>query len=503
MKRPLSYSRRNFLGLGTGIAAAGLAVGQGKGAPAASSLKTRGSDSPGVAAHPAVAANSPVRKPLRPFGIFMANHNGDTGLRWWDVERWKREIADHQRMGANSLWYLPFEFGQRSPADFEDQAPHWVLQKNICRAIADAGFEVGIYVGLNDVFPDSWNAHPEWRATKGDYFLEQAEVCPSVPEARQEMLRLRERLFAGLPRLDYILTVITDYGGCGCDKCAPYPKTFMRVLEEQTAIARRYHPQAKIVITGISASVADNDMLRGMLPQAPWIDYVWDLPRGPKPLIRAGMLPETTMVNGWGQYGPCPVLADIKRGYELDRIHLSGVAQYCEGIHDDVNRFALLQFAQDPERSVQDVAQSYARDWLKLGGPDATLAADVILGLGTEIISDRLWTSPDFGADNPRADERVRIMLDLRTRSRGLEDNYRYWLLDYRAVCEAFCAKSGPLTVETLCQQADAARAAFLRLEPAYGQYIAKLAAYHRPGRSPWNWPRSFKAAWAHENSFV
>jgi hypothetical protein len=433
----------------------------------------------------------------------MANHDGDTGLRWWDLERWKREIADHKRMGANSMWYLPFEFGQRSPADFADNAPHWKLQRDICRAIVDAGFEAGIYVGLNDVFPEGWNAHPEWRATKGDYFLEQAEVCPSVPEARQEMLRLRERLFAGLSHLDYILTVITDYGGCGCDKCAPYPKTFLRVLEEQTAIAKRYHPQAKIVITGISASVADNDTLRAMLPHTPWIDYVWDLPRGPKPLIRAGMLPETTMSNGWGKYGPFPELADIKRGYQADLIHLSGVSQYCEGIHDDVNRFALLQFAQDPERAVQDVAHAYAQDWLQLGGPDAVLAAQVTSGLGTQIISDRYWVSPDYGADNPHADDRVRILQDIRARSQKLNDNYRYWLLHYRAVCESFCTSSGTLGVEALCQEADAARAALLRLEPAYGQYIAKLPAYFRPGRSPWNWPRSFNAAWAHENSFV
>lgn len=272
---------------------------------------------------------------------------------------------------------------------------------------------------------------------------------------------------------------------------------------ELTAIARRYHPRAKIVITGISASVADNDMLRELLPHAPWVDYVWDLPRGPKPLIRAGMLPETTMSNGWGKYGPFPELADIKRGYEADRKNLSGVSQYCEGIHDDVNRFALLQFAREPERSVMNVAHQYAQDWLRLSGRDAVLAAEVISGLGTEIVSDRYWASPDYGANNPHADDRVNVLRELRSRSRRLEDNYRYWLLDYRAVCESFCTSRGVLSVETLCQEADAARAALLRLEPAYGQYIAKQPAYLKPGRSPWNWPRSFRAAWEHENSFL
>jgi hypothetical protein len=303
-------------------------------------------------------------------------------MRYWKLERWKQEISDTRRMGARAIWYLPFEFGQRSPQDFADRAPHWVLQREICRAIVEAGLEVGIYLGLNDVFPETWNAHPEWRATRGDYFLEEAEVCPSVPEAHQEMLRLRERLVAGLPGLDYVMTQITDYGGCGCARCAPYPKTYLRVLEQQSAIAKRYHPEVKIVASGISASVADNDMLRELLPKMAWVDYVWDLPRGAKPLIRAAMLPETTMINGWGKFGPCPVLADIKRGYEYDLVHLSGVAQYCEGIHDDVNRYALLQFAQDPQRSVEDVARAYAEDWLKLSGRGGGAGRSGDCGLG-------------------------------------------------------------------------------------------------------------------------
>jgi hypothetical protein len=406
-------------------------------------------------------------------------------------------------MGARAIWYLPFQFGQRSHQDFEDMAPHWTLQRAICRSIVEAGLEVGIYLGLNDVFPETWNEHPEWRATRGDYFLEEAEVCPSVPEARKEMFRLRERLFAGLPRIDYVMTQITDYGGCGCDRCAPYPKTYLRVLEEQSALARRYHPEVKIVASGVSASVADNDMLRELLAKMTWVDYVWDFPRGPKPVIRAAMLPETTMINGWGKFGPCPVLSDIKRGYEYDLVHLSGVAQYCEGIHDDVNRFALLQFAQDPQRSVEDVARAYAEDWLKLSGRDAALAGQVIAGLGTEIVTDRFWTSPEYGANNPQADERVKILRDVRTRSRGLEDNFRYWLLHYRAVCESFSAISGSLSLEVLRNEADTARAALLRLEPEYGQFLANLPAYLRPGRLALNWPRTFGAMLKHENSFV
>jgi len=459
----------------------------------------------GVAATTSGGANlaNPERKLLRPFGIFYANHNQDTGLRLWGLERWKREIADTQRMGSRTVWFLPFQFGQRSPQDFGDMSAHWVLQREICRSIVAAGLEVGIYLGLNDVFPKTWEEHPEWRATAGKYFLEQAQVCPSVPEARQEMFRLRERLFAGLPRIDYIMTQITDYGGCGCDRCAPYPKTYLRVLEEQSALAKRYHPEVRIVASGLSSSVADNDMLRELLPKMAWVDDVWELPRSCKPVIKAAM-PETTMVNGWGRFGPCPVLADLKRVYEYDRDQVSGVAQYCEGPHDDVNRFALLQFAQDPQRSVEDVARAYAEDWLKLSGRDAGQLGEVIAGLGTEITRDRNFMSPaEFGADNPQADERVKILLDVRTRSLGLEDNFRYWLLHYRAVCESLSCTAGSLSPEVLRKEADTARGAFLHLEPEYGQYLATQHASGQPGRLEWNWPRTFSAAWKREMTFA
>jgi hypothetical protein len=332
--------------------------------------------------------------------------------------------------------------------------------------------------------------------------LEEAEVCPSAPEARKEMLRLRERLFAGLPRLDYVITQITDCGGCGCDKCAPYPKTYLRVLEEQSALARRYHPEVKIVVSGLSACRADNDLLRELLAKMTWVDYVWDLPRGPKPVIRAVLLPETTMVGGWGKFGPCPLLSDIKRGYEYDLVHLSGVAQYSEGIHDDVNRFAVLQFAQDPQRSAEDVARAYAEEWLKLRGRDAALAGQVIAGLGTGIVYD--WPKClECGADNPQADERVKILVDVPTRARGLEDNFRYWLLHYRAVCESFSVVSGSLSIEVLRKEAETARAAFLRLEPEYGEFLAKNPPELNPGDLEMFWPRTSRTMLKHENSFV
>ena len=503
MNQTSSYNRRDFLRLGAGLAggtimakpADGLNAALG-GIPISTAPRAVGQEHKGL-------PGTDAGKALRPFGIFLANHNQDTGLHFWGLERWKREIDDTKRMGSRAIWFLPFQFGQRSPQDFEDMAPHWVLQREICRAIVASGLEVGIYLGLNDVFPKTWEEHPEWQATAGNYYLEQAQVCPSVPEARKEMFRLRERLFAGLPRIDYIITQITDYGGCGCDMCAPYPKTYLRVLEEQSALARCYHPEVKIVASGLSSSPADNDMLRELLPKKDWVDYVWELPRGCKPVIKAAM-PETTMVGGWGKFGPSPVISALKQVYEYDSAHIAGVAQYCEGPHDDVNRFALLQFAQDPRRSVEDVARAYAEDWLKLSGRDAILAGEAIAGLGNLVdlaVAQVFFMSPnEYGKDNPKADERVKALLDIRTRVPNLETNFRYWLLQYRAVCESFSCTSGSLSAMTLRSEGDAAGNALLLLEPEYGQFLARQHPSQKPGHLEWNWPRTFAGAWKREN---
>ena len=106
----------------------------------------------------------------------------------------------------------------------------------------------------------------------------------------------------------------------------------------------------------------------------------YEFPRGPKPVIKS-LLPETTMVGGWGKFGPCPLLADIKRGYEYDDPHIGGVAQYCEGLHDDVNRFAVCSLRKI-QRSVETVARAYSEDWLRLSGRDAAVAGQVIAGFG-------------------------------------------------------------------------------------------------------------------------
>jgi len=84
-----------------------------------------------------------------------------------------------------------------------------------------------------------------------------------------------------------------------------------------------------------------------------------------------------------------------------------------------------------------------------------------------------------------------------------LQDNYRYWLLHYRAVCESFYVPTGSLSDDVLIAEAEKARQAFLRLEPEYGRYVVSQHTSKLPGRSLWTWPRTFRSSWERENSFI
>lgn len=140
-----------------------------------------------VASETREAVSIPSKK-FDPLGVFLANHGGSTGMQFWPLERWKIEIQNLKRMGARTVWYLPMQFGQRKEHDFDDDAPYWALQQEICKLIAAENLSVGIFVGLNDTFAETVDAHPVWKAKAGKYFLEQGEACPSHPDALHEIL---------------------------------------------------------------------------------------------------------------------------------------------------------------------------------------------------------------------------------------------------------------------------------------------------------------------------
>jgi len=437
----------------------------------------------------------------RPLGVFLANHNGDTGMRYWQFSRWKRELSDLKKMGANTVWFIPFQFGQRNPEDYEYDSDHWSLQRAICQEIIDLGMNVGIYSTLNDVFESTLEQHPDWKASNGVLFLEEGCACPSNPQAWEEILRLRRKVFSELPRIDYLMTPATDNGGCCCESCEDWPTVYLNSYKIQAELCRSFHPDVKVVAASHALSLNRHEKVEKILRNSPWVDYVADIPRGAgKPIIKYYMNPETTMLGGWGKWGPCPILPIIERALRTDTKNIAGHIQYVEGIHDDVNRFAILKMASDQKATAQSVAEEYVEVWLGVTGESKKKLAFAILELGGGVWADRTtYVDPNACVPNPGADQRVLDFLIARSEFPNLENNYRYWLLLYRALCESMNIISDEIPLEKLHAELALCRENFGKLEPAYAYWLSKLFPFLLPDQAPWVWPRSFHIAWKKE----
>jgi hypothetical protein len=140
-----------------------------------------------------------------------------TGARGWTPEELREYTIDYALAGANCFY---------AHADMFDFVKSFDLMSEFgCRPNA-----------LRD-FP------PEWQATeRGNW------ACPSVPEARQAMLAQWGKLFQTLPDYDVLRFFAGDPGGCRCDKCEPWGKTFIHLCEEVATIWLKYHPESVVMI---------------------------------------------------------------------------------------------------------------------------------------------------------------------------------------------------------------------------------------------------------------
>ncbi|MCX5771495.1 MAG: hypothetical protein NTZ09_14670 [Candidatus Hydrogenedentes bacterium] len=140
-----------------------------------------------------------------------------TGARAWTAEELREYTLDYALAGANCF----YAHGDM----FEFVKSFDLMSEFGCRPNQ-----------LSD-FP------PEWQATeRGDW------VCPSIPEARQALLAQWDKLFQSLPDYDVLRFFAGDPGGCRCEKCEPWGKTFIYLCEEVAGIWLKYHPETAVMI---------------------------------------------------------------------------------------------------------------------------------------------------------------------------------------------------------------------------------------------------------------
>lgn len=148
-------------------------------------------------------------------------------VRPWTEKEMQRAILDYALAGLNTL--------QVGETNLKENDPLYTFLKSF-----------GIKT-LLAYTPNSGAGPPAWQASES--IGRSGYLCPSIPEARKALLKKCEETFRSLAHVDYVRLVGGDGGGCECDRCRPYGKTFILLCEEMAEIIHASHPHAQIFIS--------------------------------------------------------------------------------------------------------------------------------------------------------------------------------------------------------------------------------------------------------------
>jgi len=169
-----------------------------------------------------------------------------TGARAWTEQEWRKVLLDYALAGANT-----FTLGFESRHDA-------------------ARFEFVKSYGLDVLV--SWSANigsgpPEWRAVEA--IGRKNFLCPSVPEARQAILKAWEARLRNCPPYDYVRIKSGDGGGCECDRCRPFGGVYIRLVEDMAKIVQKYSPHAEVFVANQKLDNAGDQAIFDYVNKAP------------------------------------------------------------------------------------------------------------------------------------------------------------------------------------------------------------------------------------------
>jgi hypothetical protein len=251
------------------------------------------------------------------------------------------------------------------------------------------------------------NPAKDWRGTElGNW------VCPSIPEAHEALLKHWEEVFEKRQGFAVLRFFAGDPGGCRCERCRPWGKTFIHLCEELGEIWLKHHPNTIVLAANQDLDNAGDQAIFDYLNEAPrpWLyglaygpgsnamskyfrheqrDDLFTYP-GAGPLNR--YLAETlhqlpaqqhivhySDITHWidsqyqvehpdpyieGFYGRRMFHARPKAYYKIFQAIMpfsEGDIIYSEGYHDEFHQFMWNRLLWNPNRTLDDVTLEYCR----------------------------------------------------------------------------------------------------------------------------------------------
>lgn len=343
-------------------------------------------------------------------------HKQDMGYKWWTPGQWEEYFDELQLWGANVGMYIPLQFGQRDADIWKEGSIHakcWEPMRRLPEIIKSKDMEVGIYLGINDVFPSDAKDFDMAAGGEDEYYMpkiytEEACICPSGKKAYDLILKRREELFSRLKYLDYVYVPTTDYGGCACEKCSPYLlKTYIPLCKDISEVLKKIYPDAKFILS--TQFVNPEGMKNVIFPiyaskEGEWADMLCygshysglseifaNLPSDRQKIV---VYPEMTMIDNWGGYGYGSFIRNYNyelgygmypenaefghppkglpggffdpresAGFDMKTMGAAifGSFTYSEGLHDDLTKIVWLSNNWSPGVDSYQIALDYCR----------------------------------------------------------------------------------------------------------------------------------------------
>ena len=340
----------------------------------------------------------------------------------WTAATWEQYIRELALFGANAIEIIP------PRSDDDADSPHFPLpQIDMMAEQSRIGDEYG---------QDIWIWYPALDENYGD------------PKDIEFALKEWAEVYKRLPRIDYVFVP-------GGDPGHTRPVHLFDLLEQQTALLKKYHPNAEMWMSPQSFNAEWMEEFYGLMDKRP--EWLGGIVFGPQQRVGLPELrrripqkypirryPDITHsrhcqypVPDWDLayavtearevINPRPV--DQARIYRLLDEYAVGFLTYSEGNHDDVNKFIWSALGWERERNVVDILRDYSRFFI---GPDyADSWAQGMLAL------ERNWRGP-LAQNEGVYTTLARFRSMEKTASPQLKLNWRFQHGLYRAYYDAY-----------------------------------------------------------------
>lgn len=337
----------------------------------------------------------------------------------WSYEQYNRYYRDLILMGCNTVEHIPYERA--------------VSRRNRLMKYDEEEFLI------------------EASRMADEMDLDVSLWMPNCEDDLESAVQRRDKLFAKLSRLNVVFPPGGDPGELEPDELFERCRAFRKVL-------KKHHPNAELwpsaqqphsmplwgeafleastkyndaidgVITGPNRAF-DVDVLRKRLSSAYAIRLYPDITHNvrceyPVHFDRDDWHYALTSCLSRECINPRPT--EYKQIHVRTRGYVIGSVSYSEGINDDVNKFVWSSLDFNPQQSVRDILEDYAR--LFFIGSDPEAVADAIFAL------EKNWEGDP--AENPHIETTLQMIIGLCNANPKLSDNWRYNTLLFRGCCD-------------------------------------------------------------------